>query len=195
VREYLTAEWLAQLLLRPASRRTIEALLFRNQYGLDVIVPTMRPILPWLAILDEKVREHLRKVAPEVVFEGGDPSALPLATRRIILAEVCEQIASGTSGRSATDYAAVQRFASADLADDIRDLLIRYVTNDELRGFLIRMVWLGQLTVLLPEAKVIALSPKTTKYTRVAAFRAVRAIGTPADQKELRESFLVEERF
>lgn len=192
VRDYLTAEWLAQLLSRAASRRTVEALLFRNQYGLDVIVPTLRPILPWLAILDEKVRERLRKVAPEVVFEGGDPSALPLSTRKIILAEVCEQIASGTSGRSATDYAAVQRFANADLADKIRDLLIKYATNDELRGFLIRMVWLGQLTALLPEAKEIALSPKTSKYTRIAAFRAVRAIGTEADQKELRDIFVVE---
>lgn len=191
-REYLTAEWLAELLLRPASRRSIEALLFRTQYGLDVIVPTMRPILPWLAILDEKLRERLRRIAPEVLFEGGDPSALPLPTRRIILAEVCEQIASGTSGRSATDYAAVQRFSNSDLADDVRDLLVKYVTNDELRGFLIRMVWLGELTALLPEAKEIALSSKTSRYTRIAAFRAVRAIGIPADQKELRESFLAE---
>jgi len=107
VREYLAAEWLAELLKRPASRRSIEALLFRNQYGLDVIVPTTRPVLPWLAILDEPIRERLRKVAPEVLFEGGDPSALPLPTRRIILSEVCEQIASDGAGMDATSYAAV----------------------------------------------------------------------------------------
>jgi hypothetical protein len=85
---------------RPVSRRNIEALLFRNQYGVDVIVPTTRPLLPWLAILDEPIRERLRKIAPEVVFEGGDPSALPLPTRRIILAEVCEQIANNMVGLS-----------------------------------------------------------------------------------------------
>ena len=66
----MTACWLAKLLEKPASRRAIEALVFRNQYGVDVMVPTTRPILPWLAIFDQKIRERLRKIAPEVIFEG-----------------------------------------------------------------------------------------------------------------------------
>ena len=73
VREYFTAEWLAELLASSVSRREVESLLFRNQFGMDVIIPTMRPVLPWLALLDDKVRERLRKIAPEVLFEGGDP--------------------------------------------------------------------------------------------------------------------------
>lgn len=192
VREYLTAEWFADLLGRETSRRRIEALFFKNQYGLDVIVPTLRPILPWLAILDSKIRERLRKVAPEVVFEGGDPSQLPLGTRKHILHEVCEQLASGTSGRSMTDYAAVQRFANADLTEDVRELLRKYSTDDELSGFLLRMVWLGQLSGALPEVKQIALSPSAPRYPRIAAFRAVRAIGSAQDQEDIRNSFLVE---
>lgn len=192
VREYLTAEWLAELLRRDTSRRKIEALFFRNQYGLDVIVPTLRPVLPWLAILDDKVRERLRKVAPEVVFEGGDPSQLPLDTRRTILHEVCEQMASGTSSRSVADYAAVQRFANADLADDIRSLIEKYAGNDELTGFLLRMVWLGELKALLPEAKAAALSSGLSTYTRVAAIRAVKALGTEKDCEEIRQAFLQE---
>jgi hypothetical protein len=192
VREYLTAEWLAELLKRPASRHAVESLLFRNQYGVDVVVPTMRPILPWLAILDPRIRERLRRVAPEVVFEGGDPSALPLDTRRIVLAEVCEQIAGGNQGRSALDYSAVQRFASPDLADIIHQLLKKYNANDELLGFLLRMVWLGQLITLLPEAKRVSLSPSVSTYTRITAIRAVKAVGTKDDQKEMREAFISE---
>lgn len=46
VREFLAAEWLAELLKKSASRREVEALLFRVQYGIEVIVPTMRPVLP-----------------------------------------------------------------------------------------------------------------------------------------------------
>lgn len=192
VREYMAAEWLAELLKRPASRRSVEALLFRNQYGLDVIVPTTRPILPWLAILDERIRERLRKIAPEVLFEGGDPSALPLPTRRIILGEVCEQIASDRAGMEATSYAAVQRFANDDLVEDIRRLLKLYESNDELQGFLVRMIWLGELKDLLPEAKQVALTVGASKYTRIAAFRAVSAVGTAADHEELRQAFLKE---
>jgi len=189
VREYLAAEWFAGLLSRETSRRKIEALFFRKQYGLDVVVPTMRPILPWLAILDDKIRERLRKVAPEVVLEGGDPSQLPLPTRKFILHEVCEQLASGATGRSITDYAAVQRFANPDLTDEVNNLLKKYAGNDELTGFLLRMVWLGQLAGALPEAKTIALSLSASTYTRVAAFRAAKAVGSLKDQEDVRSNF------
>jgi len=192
VREYLTAEWLAALLERETSRRKIEALFFANQYGLDVIIPTLRPVLPWLAILDNKVRERLRKIAPEVVFEGGDPRQLPLDTRRTILHEVCEQMASGTSSRSVADYAAVQRFSSADLTDDIRILIGKYSDNDDLLSFLLRMIWIGELKSALPEAKAAALKASLSTYARIAAFRAVKAIGSEGDFEEVRQALLQE---
>jgi hypothetical protein len=192
VREFLTAEWLSRLLERSASRREVEALLFREQYGVEVIVPTMRPVLPWLAILDERIRERVLRIAPEVLFEGGDPSALPLATRKAILADVCKELASGKSGRSALDYAAVQRFASPELVEDIRAHLKTYAANAEIVNFLIRMVWLGRLGALKNEANALAISPSTPQYTRTAAIRATRAVATTQDLDDLRTSFLNE---
>ena len=76
--EYLTAEWFAELLNRETSRRSIENLFFRNQYDTEVVVPTLRPILPWLAHFDEQIRVRAYKIAPEIFFEGGDPQ--PVAT-------------------------------------------------------------------------------------------------------------------
>lgn len=192
VREFLTAEWLAGLLERLASRRAVEALLFRVQYGIEVIVPTMRPVLPWLAIFDERIRERILRVAPEVLFEGGDPLALPLETRKAILVEVCKELAASTSGRSALDYSAVQRFASPDLADDIRALLMQYTSNAELVGFLIRMVWLGRIASLKDEVKALALAPSTPRYTRIAAIRALGVVATNKDLDDLRQSFAKE---
>lgn len=192
VREYLTAEWFAELLKRETSRRKIEELFFRNQYGLDIIVPTLRPILPWLAILDEKIRERVRKVAPEIIFEGGDPSQLPLDVRRYILYEVCEQMADRTTVRSMRDYAAVQRFANHDLTDDVRALIQKYADNEDLTAYLLRMVWLGQLVGALPEAMKVALSPTTERYARITAFRAIKAIGSKKDQELVRQRFLAE---
>jgi hypothetical protein len=192
VREYLTAEWFAELLKCETSRRTIEMLFFCNQYGLDIAVPTLRPILPWLAIMDEKIRERVLKVAPEIIFEGGDPSQLPLEVRRYILHKVCEQIADGATGRSIHDYAAVQRFANPDLTDDVRALIRQYADNEGLTAFLLRMVWLGQLTGALQEAMYVALRPTTEQYTRIAAFRAIKAIGSNEDQEYVHLSFLTE---
>jgi len=192
VREYLTAQWFADLLARDTSRRNIEGLFFREQYGMDIVVPTLRPILPWLSILDEKVRERVRKVAPEIIFEGGDPSQLPLDVRRFILHEVCEQMASGGAGRTMRDYSAVQRFANADLTDDIRSLIQKYRENADLVSFLLRMVWLGELDGVLPEALEIALSPDAEEYLRITAFRAVFSIGNADDRSLVRERFLRE---
>jgi hypothetical protein len=192
VQEYLTAEWFYELLKRETSRRTIETQFFRNQYGLDIVVPTLRPILPWLVILDEKVRERVRRVAPEIFFEGGDPSQLPLEVRRDILHKVCRQIAEGATGRSIHDYAAVQRFANPDLTDDVRALMRQYADKLDLAAFLLRMVWLGQLEGALPEVLQVALTPTEDQYVRIAAFRAIKAIGSNECQENVRQSFLAE---
>jgi len=192
VREYLAAEWFAELLKRETSRRKIEALFFRNQYGRDIVTPTLRPILTWLVLMDEKIRNRVRKVAPEIFFEGGDPVQLPLDFRREILREACEQMADGVTGRSAKSYQAVQRFATQDLCDVIRELIHKYVDNNVLKEYLLRMVWFGKIDGLLPEAMTIALMPNAEKYVRLSAFRAVQAIGFVIDQERLRQSFLTE---
>jgi len=195
VREYLTAEWFADLLKQEVSRRRIEELFFRQQYGLEVVVPGMRPILPWLAIFDQKIRVRICQVAPEVLFEGGDPSQLPLDTRRQILHQVCNQLANGVSKRSMTDYAAVQRFANIDLAADIKELIRRFASKDDVLLFLLRMIWQGELLAALPEAISAAKSLVSTRYSRTAAFRAVMALGSSKDKAELRHSFLNESEF
>jgi hypothetical protein len=192
VREYLAAEWFAELLKRETSRRNIEALFFRSQYGKDIVTPTLRPILPWLVLMDEKIRTQVRKIAPEIFFEGGDPVQLPVDFRREILREACEQMADGVTGRSAKSYQAVQRFASQDLCDVIRELIHKYVDNDVLTEYLLRMVWFGKIDGLLPEAMHVALMPNAEKYARLSAFRAVQAIGSENAQKLVRQSFLAE---
>ena len=192
VREYLTAEWFAELLKHETSRRNIESLFFRNQYGMDIVVPTLRPILPWLAIMDVKILERVRKIAPEIIFEGGDPARLPVEVRRQILREVCGQMADGVTGRSARSYEAVQRFANPDLTDEIRELIRKYADNDTLTEFLLRMVWLGQLEGALSEAMSVALIPHAEKYARLSAFSAVKAIGDEDAQEFIRQSFLNE---
>src|SRR6185312_3538744 len=119
------------------------------------------------------------------------PSKLPLETRRRILRQTCEQLAQPAHGRSAMDYAAVQRFANPDLADDIRALLDRHAGDDDITWFLLRMVFQGGIEALADKAKHFALTSRA-KYTRIAAIRAVLTVGTPTDAAEVRQSFVGE---
>jgi hypothetical protein len=189
VREYLTAEWLYELIRDSASRVKIENLFFRTQYGLEVINPTMRPILPWLVLLDERIRTRVARVAPEVFFEGGDPGHLPLDIRRDILRKTCDQLAQPAHSWSMAAYAGVQRFANADLSQDIKELLEVYRTNDDIVSFLLRMIWQGEIVDAVEEAKQLAIT-STRKHSRIAAIRAVTDLGTTQDIAEIREALL-----
>lgn len=192
VREYLAAEWLNGLIRNFASRAKIESLFFLTQYGVQVINPSLRPVLPWLAILDERIRTRLEQVAPEVFFEGGDPSELPLSTRKTILRKACEQLAQPAHSWAMTDYSSVQRFAHSDLTDDINQLLVLYRSNNDIVWFLLRMVWHGEVVGALAEVKHFALYADQ-KYTRLAAMRAVIDLGTPQDIADLRHGLLAAE--
>jgi len=192
VREYLAAEWLNGLIRNFASRVKIENLFFLTQYGVQVINPSLRPVLPWLAILDERIRTRLEQVTPEVFFEGGDPSELPLSTRQSILRKACEQLAQPAHSWAMTDYSAVQRFAHSDLTADINQLLVLYRSNDDIVWFLLRMVWYGEVVGALAEVKHFALYADQ-KYTRLAAMRAIIDLGTPQDIADVRYGLLAGE--
>lgn len=189
VREYLTAEWLHELIRGAASRVKIESLFFRTQYGLQVLNPSMRPVLPWLALLDEPIRTRLEETAPEVFFEGGDPGQLPLSTRRRVLRKACEHLALPAHSWTVTDYSAVQRFAHHDLTEDIKELLTLYRGNDDISWFLLRMVWQGEVVGALAETKQFALHSHH-KYTRLAAIRAVIDLGAAQDVAQVRLGLL-----
>ncbi len=189
VREFLTAEWLQHQLVDQASRAKIEALFFREQYGLEVIVPTTRPILPWLCLTDGRTLARTMRLAPEILFEGGDASQLPTQTRIEILRLTCEQLTEPAHGRSMLDYMAVQRFAHPDLVDEIRVLLTRHADDEEIVAFLLRMIWIGELKALAPEAKALALTLEA-EYPRLAAIRALIAAGDPSDVRVVRATML-----
>lgn len=192
VKEYLAAQWFLKLLSQEVSRRRVEELFFREQYGLEVVVQSLRPLLPWLAMADNRILARVRRVAPEIVFEGGDPVQLPLAARREILEQVCEQLASGASRRSMADFSAIQRFAATDLTSTLRRLAKKYAANDDILVFLMRMVWQGRLGDALPEAMDVARSVAAGPSSRIAAFRALAEVGTPKDMASIREGFVQE---
>ena len=193
VREFLTAEWLSDLLQNGASRLRVESLFFKEQYGIKVIIPSMRPILSWLIILDDKIREKVCKTEPEILFEGGDPSKLPREIRASVLKDVCEKLFLQKTGRSTTSYSAVKLFSNPDISEEIKKLIVKYKENDEIVSFLIRMIWQGRITDALTEANSFACNDKADKYTRIAAIRAVKEIGSEQDFQDILCSLLSQE--
>ncbi len=180
VREFLTARWMHKLLEEGGDRGSIEGLIFRIKYGVTVVAPTMKEVLSWLILFDEKIRNRAYKIDPEIIFECGDPSKLPKQLRCDVLRNICKNMS--TFGYDvATSYRSVQRFSNKDITDEIKNLLTEYKDNKEVIFFLIRMIWLGQLSGLLEEAKYYALNNDTEHYIRITAIRGVRDLGDSND--------------
>jgi hypothetical protein len=190
VREYLTAEWFAELLKKDASRNVIESLFFREQYGLTVVSPVLRSILPWLAVMDPRIQERALHIAPEVLLSDGDPSQLLLETRKKILKVTCTELAAGAP-RPPAEYSAIQRFAAHDLTQDVKQLLTIH-KDEESQVFLLRMVWQGKLIGALQEVLQAAVSPTSGVYVRKIAIRAIAVIGSEKDMANLRAAFAQE---
>lgn len=177
VRELLAAEWFSSQLNDGHSRRAIESLFIREQYGQLVITPRLRPILPWLILFDSELRQKVLKISPEIVVEGGDAARLPLTERQMILTDVVRRIAEGKDDHSARDNNAIARIAQPDLMNDTLNLIVEHRNNDDAIFFLGRLVWQGCMTECVPVLSDIAIDPARGIYARIAATRAVMTCG------------------
>ncbi len=85
--EYLTASWLNRLLLNNCPRSEIWNQIFVTRYGIETIVPSLRPATAWLALLRPEFTQEIIRREPLVLIQYGDPSSLPLDVRKKLLLE------------------------------------------------------------------------------------------------------------
>ncbi|WP_141217610.1 NACHT domain-containing NTPase [Siphonobacter sp. BAB-5385] len=193
VREYLAAVWIAEELKRAGSRQKIEHLFFRTQYEQEVIIPSMRPVLSWLVLLDTQLLLKVYNLEPELILEGGDPSRVPLEIRQKILASICQGLDSASFYRPFEERVAIQRFASIDLVNDIIHLLKEYRHNTTITTYLLNLVWQGQMKAALPVALSFASDPTIGIRTRITAVRVIKEVGEKKDLDSVWIHFLREE--
>lgn len=183
-REFLMAEWIGDL-LSSGSRKEIENLFFKTQYENEISRPKLRPILPWVALKDDHIREKALNVSPSVLLDGGDPSQFPAEFRIRILTAVCQEMAGSESIRHSFDISAVERFAKKDIEKAVHSLLAKHKDHEETRQLLLRMVWQGELGLCKEQALQFALDQSADRYTRIYAMRACQAIFTQQEQHQI----------
>lgn len=185
VREYLTAQWLHKLLLAGKSRRSVEQWLFAERYGLKVVIPSMKPIVAWMALWDDMICQKLCDIAPEILIGYGDPSRLPIPTRKILLRKFAEVCASNRYYDESLDLSAVRRLADAGLASTINQLLEEYRSNEEVRQLLLRTIWQGAIKECAEAALSFSLDASMDRYTRIGGIRAIGVSGNNDQKRQL----------
>lgn len=179
--EYLAATWFEGRLVNGASRQSVEGLFFTNQYGIDVVIPRLRSVLPWLAILDERMQKRLVEKWPEVLFEGGDPSRLPKPVRKQLLENICSRYAENQTARISVDLSSLQRLARPDVSETIRGLDTQFGHVPEIKRFILRAIEVAPMRDCVDIALASALDASGDRYTWLAGCRALVSTARPED--------------
>jgi hypothetical protein len=190
IREYLTGRWFKRLLASNAPYRAIAQLLFREQYGEQVIVPSLRPVASWLGQWDERFRNHLLKVAPEVLIEDGDPSQLSVESRATLLKHFAKHYANRGQAYVGIYATAVKRLAHSDLAPTILELLDQYRNNETICELLLKIIWQGRITACTGVALEDALDRKVRESHRILGVRCIGAAGSFQEKERLARAIL-----
>ncbi len=173
-RELLSAHSLKGVLAGANGRPAVEGLIFHTVYDEAVIVPRLRPLLPWLILFDDAIRDRALALLPGVATEGGDPARLPLAVRRQILHGIVANIVRREARGG--DNSEIARIAQADLSDDTLALIQAHGEDDEAIFFLGRLVWQGMMPEPAERLEPIARDPGRDIYARLVSARAVALV-------------------
>lgn len=195
VQEFLTADWMFQLVSHGYPRKSIEALIFRR-VGNDpyVVSPEFYAAAAWLALWDDEIRASLVSHAPEVLMTGGDPSRLSIAVREGVL----KNFRSNRFGRRRTfesyEREGLRRFADPQLATTINALLRDHGWAEDAYVALLQIVAEGKLAECVACAADLSVNGNYSEYLRVQAVRATAAAGTDDDKNRLLDRLLANGR-
>lgn len=177
VQVYLAAQRLEKLSAQGLSKPRLRRLLFADRYGEKVVIPSMRPVAAWLSRNNEDVRNELMAREPEALILYGDPETLPAPTRiALVRAYVSAYSAGGWRGLD-MPIAEIGRLAGADLAPEINAAWQGEHANEEVREFLLKLVWLGEIQACAALAHEALMDDQLGPYIRIIAARALGACG------------------
>ncbi|MDA3489161.1 hypothetical protein [Acinetobacter sp. AOR31_HL] len=184
IREFLAAQWFSKQ-LNGDNRLAVEALFFKEQFGEKIITPSLRPILPWLIILDEKICQKVIKFQPELAFESGDPSQLSLSVRKQFFSEYINRISYNLDDRSMRNNGLISKIVSSDFEEEVLFLIEKYFNNKDVIFFLAEIVWHGKFSKCIPLLKPIALDQSRDMYSRRISIRAIMSCANTIEKIEL----------
>ena len=190
IREYLAARWLLHLLNIGKNRRKVLKLLFAEKYGLQLITPSMQPIVAWLAIWDQDICQRVIRIAPQILLGLGDPAALPIEIRVKLLRIFASRYKDREYTGVELKLREIKGLAHQNLKKHILELLHEYRQHHDIRQLLLRIIWQGSIHGCGKIALQFAVSSKMDLYTRICAIRAISTCGTQDERCELISSML-----
>lgn len=175
--EFLAAERLLSLVKAGMTKRALKRLLFvRTAQGIDVIRPSLRPVVAWLALYDSATFAEALRREPETLISLGDPSSFTLAQRTTILSTFVHRYRSGTWRGLHFPSVQTQRFADPSIGPCAKALWDEGIDNGEVREFLLEIAAAAPLPDLADAAVSIFLDAGAPDPERLDALKAILSV-------------------
>ncbi|HEX6903847.1 MAG TPA: hypothetical protein VF789_29320 [Thermoanaerobaculia bacterium] len=192
VQEYLAACRLHALRKKGMPVKSLLRLLFAEQYGEQVVIPSMQAVSAWLALWDEDVRRELMKREPETLLSMGDPESLPIEARAHLLRSFAKAYGEGGWRGLQIPFGEVRRLAHPELANVVQEIWDAGHHSPDVRELLLDLVEQGPIVGCLDIARAVALDTGQPDNLRTTAIRAVVACGRSEAMDQLKDSILHE---
>ena len=192
VQEYLAACALRDLRAGGFPTKALLGMLFATSHGVDVVIPSRRPVAAWLAQWNDDVRRALIDREPELLLTLGDPESLSVATRADALRAFAASYGEGQWRGLDVPLAEVRRLSHPDLAPVIRDIWEGNATCPDVRDLMLEMIWQGELKACTDIARKAARDPNASTLQRIVAVRALVACGDEDGARDVAASLVGE---
>lgn len=174
VSEYLAAEHLLALREHGVPVRSIKRILFTTTtQGDEVVKPSLRPVVAWMALRDDAIFEEVLRREPDVLLNFGDPESLSPAQRQLALRAYVERHSAGGWRGLHVPSVQLHRFAAEDLGPEVKRLWEGGIENYEIREILLNLIGLGKMTDCADIAYGIAVDGTASDGERIDAIDAL----------------------
>jgi hypothetical protein len=173
VQEYLAASRLRKLLGEGMSLGALFRLLFTERHGEKVVVPSMRPVVAWLAHWNDAVRKELINREPETLLSYADPRSLAVVDRERTLRAFAALYGKGGRRIVGVPMEQVRRIADGRLAPAVRELWSAAHENPDVRELLLELILCDASGSCVDIAVDVAWDQRQEQRHRILAAHAV----------------------
>nr|WP_312822347.1 hypothetical protein [Acinetobacter oleivorans] len=141
--EYLAAQRLKKSRKQGLSTRDLFGQLFATVKEEKVVIPSMEPLVAWMALWYPDIYSEVKIRAPSLMFRQGLPALLSIEYREDLICKYVEKFASNSNwcgvGVSHTE---LKRIATPELASVVRKLWPQAYTGYDTRELLLELIYL-----------------------------------------------------
>lgn len=172
--EYLTAKWLDGLLAANCPLSEVWQLLFVDRYGVETVVPSLRPAAAWLSLWHPNIRDEIIRREPLVLIRHGDPGSLSLDARKRLLVAYASKHKAAEIADDSLDRRALWSFSHQGLADTINSVW-KANTREDFHFDMLRLIRDGSIKGCAGLSRKVALDESASDNHRIAALQALEA--------------------